>query len=769
MSRRTSRRPRFGSVSHMHEAGGGAGSVREDIQALDYDIDESTLFHQELLRQPLEYRRRLNLYRWLICGAVGCGTGVLAFAIDCICEQLFDVKFSVAAHAMTHALRGSGSSAAAWVAGLATMSAINLLFVSVAVGLVVCVSPVAGGSGIPEVKAYLQGVKVPRMLRFDALLAKSVGVLCAVASGLVVGKEGPMIHIGAIIAAGVSQGSSKSLNVRTMWLKSFRNDHDKRDFVSAGAAAGVAAAFGAPIGGTLFAMEEAATYWSQPLTWRTFFCALCSTFTLNILLSSRRTDHFGALSHPGLITFGAFLPSDSDWDLRELPIFVGLGVVGGLVGAAFVSLSRRLTVWRLRAVVTARRRVCEVLAVTLLTTFFAFSLPLLLPCADHFATRNSTSHSEAPWRPEAPFEAPNPLVPALDELLCPAGRHAGLGEITLGPHEHAIKVLFHSTTKPAPVNLGISAIYALFSFALGVLTYGLPVPSGLFVPAIMAGGATGRLFGELLSIYAPGYSTSPPGNFALIGAAAVLGGVCRMTISITVIVVECTTNISYLLPIALTIMVAKLVGDLFNEGIYDMHIRLKRYPMLPEEPPHERERLQAKHVMATSIKSVCDVERVGKIIDLLNTTTHHGFPVIASSQLQRARPADGNQGTPFQRKPRVLGIVLREQLVTILAKLKAHNWRAPSPGPDPHALAADDFLRPWFNEAVSADSVRMSADELERRIDLRPYINEAAVVTAQNSSLRRVSALFRSLGLRHLLVVESCPTIVGVVTRKDLL
>jgi len=208
---------------------------------------------------------------------------------------------------------------------------------------------------------------------------------------------------------------------------------------------------------------------------------------------------------------------------------------------------------------------------------------------------------------------------------------------------------------------------------------------------------------------------------------------------------------------------------LFTRAAVSRHIRLKRYPMLPEEPPHERERLQAKHVMATSIKSVCDVERVGKIIDLLNTTTHHGFPVIASSQLQRARPADGNQGTPFQRKPRVLGIVLREQLVTILAKLKAHNWRAPSPGPDPHALAADDFLRPWFNEAVSADSVRMSADELERRIDLRPYINEAAVVTAQNSSLRRVSALFRSLGLRHLLVVESCPTIVGVVTRKDLL
>ena len=82
-----------------------------------------------------------------------------------------------------------------------------------------------------------------------------------------------------------------------------------------------------------------------------------------------------------------------------------------------------------------------------------------------------------------------------------------------------------------------------------------------------------------------------------------LGGICRMTISITVIVVESTTNVSFLLPISLTIFTAKFIGDLFSEGIYDLHVHLKRFPFLPDQPPRERERLQATIAALSKEKS----------------------------------------------------------------------------------------------------------------------------------------------------------------------
>ncbi len=164
------------------------------------------------------------------------------------------------------------------------------------------------------------------------MVAKTTGVVFAVSGGLCVGKEGPLVHTGAILAALFSHlpkipalFGEKSILSRI--LKHFREDHFKRNFVSGGAACGVAAAFGAPIGGVLFALEEASSFWSLQLTWTVFFCAMVSTFTYNILITSYRGNVL-EVNDPGLISFGSV--AHNPYRLFELPIFAIIAAIGGM-------------------------------------------------------------------------------------------------------------------------------------------------------------------------------------------------------------------------------------------------------------------------------------------------------------------------------------------------------------------------------------------------------------------------------------------------------
>ena len=66
--------------------------------------------------------------------------------------------------------------------------------------LTVFIAPGAAGSGLPELIGTLNGVRYPDILSFRVLVIKTIGVILAVSGTLCVGKEGPLAHIGAIIA-----------------------------------------------------------------------------------------------------------------------------------------------------------------------------------------------------------------------------------------------------------------------------------------------------------------------------------------------------------------------------------------------------------------------------------------------------------------------------------------------------------------------------------------------------------------------------------------
>merc|ERR1719346_211404 len=110
-----------------------------------------------------------------------------------------------------------------------------------------------------------------------------------------------------------------------------------------------------------------------------------------------------------------------------------------------------------------------------------------------------------------------------------------------------------------------------------VVTFGTGVPCGLFVPSLYTGACLGRCVGmgvrcfySYLGLQAA--ASVHPGVYAMVGAAAVLGGVCRVTISLVAIMLELTGSMTHIVPFMLAVLVAKVVGDLINEGIYDLYI-----------------------------------------------------------------------------------------------------------------------------------------------------------------------------------------------------
>uniref|UniRef100_A0A674AKN3 Chloride channel protein n=1 Tax=Salmo trutta TaxID=8032 RepID=A0A674AKN3_SALTR len=680
-------------------------------ESLDYDNSENQLFLEEERRMSFLGFKCLEISRWVICGLIGFLTGLIACCIDIAVENLAGVKYFVVKQNIEKFTEVGGLSIS-----LILWAVLNAAFVMVGAIIVAFFEPGAAGSGIPQIKCYLNGVKIPRVVRLKTLVVKVCGVICSVAGGLAVGKEGPMIHSGAVVAAGVSQGRSTSLKKDFKIFEYFRRDTEKRDFVSAGAAAGVSAAFGAPVGGVLFSLEEGASFWNQMLTWRIFFASMISTFTLNFFLSIYNKKP-GDLSSPGLINFGRF---ESD--------------VSGLLGALFNILNYWLTIFRIRYVHRPCLQVMEAMLVGAVTATVSFAMIYF-------------SNDCQPLGPDQSEDYPL-------QLFCADGEYNSMATAFFNTPERSVRSLFHNP--PGSYNPLTLSLFTLTYFFLACWTYGLTVSAGVFIPSLLIGAAWGRLFGILLASITPDGSVSVGGYMTSLWGymTSLWGGIVRMTLSLTVIMVEATGNVTYGLPIMLVLLTAKIVGDYFVEGLYDIHIKLQSVPFLHLEAPATSHWLTAREVMSAPVTCFNRIEKVGTIVDVLSNTStnHNGFPVVVPVA------ASDDMG-------KVCGLILRSQLIVLL-KHKVFVELARSRLTQ-RKLQLKDF-RDAYPRFPPIQSIHVSQDERECMMDLTEFMNPTPYTVPQETSLPRVFKLFRALGLRHLVVVDSENRVVGLVTRKDL-
>lgn len=173
-------------------------SQQTKYDSIDFDDCESRVYLKDRHTSFLELERYAAV-QWLLITQIAIATAATGFLLTRAVLAITTIKFN-----WMHALI---SNSVPWGLIYLCFVVLNGFLVAVAASLTVFLEPVIKGSGIPEIKCTLNGIKIPRVLRFKTLLLKCAGIVFSVSSGLPCGMEGPMIHAGAVLASGLSQGT----------------------------------------------------------------------------------------------------------------------------------------------------------------------------------------------------------------------------------------------------------------------------------------------------------------------------------------------------------------------------------------------------------------------------------------------------------------------------------------------------------------------------------------------------------------------------------
>lgn len=577
---------------------------------------------------------------------------------------------------------------------LYTLSGIILCLAST--GICHLCSQHAEGSGIPAMKSLMSGFydKIKPALSLWALLAKTIGLVCAISGGLPVGWEGPNVHISCIVAHHLS---------RLPIFRDLRRDRALRmQIMACACAVGLASSFGTPIGGVLYALETTSSFYLVPTFWKCVLATLAGSLVFDILYKTPLVEAFDNT------TFAA-----DDYAREQLIAFVFLGVLLGVLGAFFVRCVHMVYILRKRLEVNRYLLLALVGLIAALVQYpqHLFRLDPRLAINEFFSSSNMESLSR------------------VDVMLL-----------------------------------------VLIKFPLIVISIGLPVPAGVFIPCFLLGSGLGRLYGELLRIIIG--SSIVPGGYAVVGAAAFTAGVTR-ALSVAVVIFEVTGQLKHMVPTLAAVLASVVVANGINRSLYDTLIIMKGLPYMPHMRRDRSPSQKVHQVMRTDVTALEEHTTLGEIRVALDTyTKFDSFPVVSDSGM-------------------LLGAIRRRSLLNMLNKRYGTKIRESSPrrqrnGTGRGRSKGSDLVMQGPMEETDLseglDALETGVDEMEplqeteerdSEVDygrdmattLIPDVNPL-VVTA-STTLSQLHFMFVMLMPTHALVLVG-GVLEGIVTRGDI-
>ena len=428
--------------------------------------------------------------------------------------------------------------------------------------------------------------------------------------------------------------------------------------------------------------------------WQSFVCAMTAGFLLQVLDPYRSGK---------LVLYQ--VKYSSGWHGFELIPFVLLGILGGVYGGLFIKANMKVAQWK-KSTSWLPGPVTQVVIVALITA--------LINYPDRYMRAQSSE-----------------LVYSLF-AECSEDLQDQFGLCTSGVAIAGAVILL--------------IFAAVLGFFLAAVTFGLLIPAGIILPSMAIGALSGRAVGIIMETWVdnnrtflPFQSCEPdipcvtPGTYAIIGAAAAVAGVTRMTVSIVVIMFELTGALDYLLPIMIAVMISKWVGDAFSRrGIYESWIHFNEYPFLDNSEETVIPHIPAAQVM-TRIEDLVVLTATGHTIGSLSAVLedhpYRGFPVVSD-------PRDAV----------LLGYISRAEL--------AYNLHTSTQAPRRLPPETEAF----FSHQPLADP--------RSTLDLRPWMDQTPITLPSRSSLHRAVSYFQKLGLRYVLFSDR-GALQGLLTKKD--